>query len=91
MSESTGPYPAGEIVLWAMRWSYCYGVSYRDLEQMMVEHGVPVDRTTIYCWVQRYAPEIETRLRNPDQLCRLSVGPAAATRQSQAASLASTG
>jgi hypothetical protein len=53
----------GEIVLWAVR-RYCrYGISYRDLEQMMAERGVSVDHSTIYRWVQRYAPEIEKRLR----------------------------
>ena len=40
-----------------------YGVSYRDLEEMLEERGVAVDHTTIYRWVQAYAPEIERRLR----------------------------
>ena len=53
----------GEIVLWAVRWYCRYGVSYRDLEQMMGERGVSVDHSTIYRWVQKYAPEIEKRLR----------------------------
>lgn len=30
---------------------------------MLAERGVNVDHTTIYLWVQRYAPEIEKRLR----------------------------
>jgi transposase, IS6 family len=30
---------------------------------MMGERGVPVDHSTIYRWVQKYAPEIERRLR----------------------------
>ena len=38
-------------------------MSYRDLEQMMGERGVGVDHSTIYRWVQKYAPEIEKRLR----------------------------
>ena len=33
-------------------------MSYRDLEEMMTERGVPVDHTTIYRWVQKYAPEL---------------------------------
>ncbi|MCZ7859139.1 IS6 family transposase [Agrobacterium salinitolerans] len=53
----------GEVILWAVRWYCRYGVSYRDLEQMMGERGVPVDHSTIYRWVQKYAPEIEKRLR----------------------------
>ena len=31
-----------------------YGISYRGLEQMMGERGVPVDHSTIYRWVQRF-------------------------------------
>jgi transposase-like protein len=46
-----------------VRWYCGYGVSYRDLEQMKSERGVSVDHCTIYRWVQKYAPEIEKRLR----------------------------
>lgn len=53
----------GEIILWAVRWYCRYGISYRDLEEMLKERGVDVDHTTIYRWVQAYAPEIEKRLR----------------------------
>jgi transposase, IS6 family len=63
MSEFKGRHFEGEIVLWAVRWYCRYGVSYRDLEQMMGERGVSVDHSTIYRWVQKYAPEIEKRLR----------------------------
>ena len=40
-----------------------YGISDRELQEMLAECGVNVDHTTIYRWVQRYAPEIEKRLR----------------------------
>jgi IS6 family transposase len=63
MSEFKWRHFEGEIILWAVRWYCRYGISYRDLEQMMGERGVPVDHSTIYRWVQRYAPEIEKRLR----------------------------
>ena len=52
---------AGEISLWAVRWYCRYGISYRDLEEMMSERGVAVDHTTLYRWTQRYAPELEKR------------------------------
>src|SRR5512133_1444268 len=35
----------------------------RDLEEMMAERGVGVDHVTLYRWVQRYAPELEKRVR----------------------------
>ncbi len=63
----------GRIVLWAVRWCCKYGVSYREREEMLEERGVELDRTTIYRWVQRHAPEIEKRLRwywRRPSLCR---------------------
>jgi len=53
----------GEIILQCVRWYCKYGISYRDLEEMIFERGVEVDHTTIYRWVQRYAPEMEKRMR----------------------------
>ena len=60
MSEFKCRHFEGEIILWAVRWYCRYGISYRDLEQMMGERNVSVDHCTIYRWVQRYAPEIES-------------------------------
>ena len=52
-----------DIILWAVRWYCKYGISYRELQEMLAERGVNVDHSTIYRWVQRYAPEMEKRLR----------------------------
>ena len=52
-----------EIILLNVRWYLRYALSYRDLEEMMLERGVKVDHTTIYRWVQSYSPEIEKRCR----------------------------
>jgi transposase, IS6 family len=51
------------IILLCVRWYCKYGISYRDLAEMMEERGVAVDPCTIFRWVQRYAPEIEKRIR----------------------------
>jgi hypothetical protein len=40
-----------------------YSLSYRDLEEMMRERVLSVDHTTIYRWVQAYAPELVKRIR----------------------------
>ena len=48
-----------EIILLCVRWY----LSYRDLEEMMRERGLSVDHTTIYRWVQHYAPELEKRCK----------------------------
>ena len=63
MSDFKGRHFRGEVILWAVRWYCRYGISYRDLETMLVERGVSVDHSTIYRWVQCYAPEMEKRLR----------------------------
>jgi transposase, IS6 family len=46
-----------------VRWYCKYEISYRDLAEMMEESGVAVDPSTIFRWVQRYAPELEKRIR----------------------------
>ena len=63
MRDFKGRHFGGEIVLWAVRWYCRYPISYRDLETMMTERGVAVDHSTIYRWVQHFAPEMERRLR----------------------------
>jgi transposase-like protein len=52
------------IILLCVRWYCKYGISSRDLAEMMSERGVAVDPSTIFRWVQRYAPEIEKRVRH---------------------------
>jgi IS6 family transposase len=52
-----------EIILVCVRWYLRYALSYRDLEELMQERGPSVDHTTIYRWVQHYAPELEKRCR----------------------------
>ena len=52
-----------EIILLCVRWYLRYSLSYRNLEEMMRERGLHVDHTTIYRWVQHYAPELEKRCR----------------------------
>jgi transposase, IS6 family len=52
-----------DIILLCVRWSLRYALSYRDLEEMMLERGLQVDHTTMYRWVQQYAPELERRCR----------------------------
>lgn len=52
-----------EIIPLTVQWYLRYALSYRDLEEMMIERGLKVDHTTIYRWVQQYAPEIDKRSR----------------------------
>ena len=47
-------YPKGEIQF-AVFFYVRYGVSYRDLEEIMSVRGVAVDHTTLNRWVTKYA------------------------------------
>jgi IS6 family transposase len=52
----------GEVILQCVRWYCKYGVSFRNLEEMMQERGLSIDHTTIYRWVQHYAPELKKKI-----------------------------
>jgi transposase-like protein len=51
------------LILLCVRWYCRYQLSYRDVEEMMRERGLGVDHSTIFRWVQRYAPELNKRVR----------------------------
>ena len=52
-----------DVILLNVRWYCRYSLSYRDLQEMMAERGIEVDHTTIFRWVQDYAPELDQRIR----------------------------
>jgi transposase-like protein len=44
------------VITVAVRWYLRYGLSYRDLEELLVDRGIEVDHVTVYRWVQRFTP-----------------------------------
>ena len=52
-----------EIIALCVRWYLRYSLSHRNLEEIMAERNLAVDHTTVWRWVQRYAPELHRRLR----------------------------
>jgi transposase, IS6 family len=40
----------------AVRWYLRYGLSYRDVEELLAERGIVVDHVSVYRWVQRFTP-----------------------------------
>src|SRR5438046_385798 len=45
-----------DVIVLAVRWYLRYGLSYRDVEELLLERGVEVDHVTVYRWVQRFTP-----------------------------------
>jgi transposase-like protein len=59
-----------EVIVLAVRWYLRYGLSYRDVEELLVERGIEVDHVTVYRWVQRFTPLLVDAARP----CRHAVG-----------------
>ena len=59
-----------EIIVLALRWYLRYGLSYRDVEELLAERGIEVDHVSIYRWVERFTP----LLADAAQPCRHAVG-----------------
>jgi transposase, IS6 family len=53
-----------EIIVLCMRWYLRFGLSFQNLEELMVERKVSADHVTIWRWVQRYDPELRRRCRS---------------------------
>ena len=45
-----------DVLTLAVRWYLRYGLSYRDVEELLAERGVEVDHTTLFRWVVRFTP-----------------------------------
>src|SRR5674476_1402019 len=52
-----------EVILYAVFFYVRYGVSYRDLEEIMEERGVQVDHATLNRWVINYSPLISAEAK----------------------------
>ena len=62
-------FPA-EVIVLAVRWYLRFGLSYRDVEELLTERGVEVDHVTIHRWVLRFTPLLAEAARP----CRHAVG-----------------
>jgi len=52
-----------EMILQCVRWYLAYGLSYRDMEEIMEERGFCVDHSTIHRWVTHYSPLLLSAFR----------------------------
>jgi transposase-like protein len=59
-----------DVIIVVVRWYLRFGLSYRDVEELLTERGVEVDHVTIYRWVLRFTPLLADAARP----CRHRVG-----------------
>jgi transposase-like protein len=45
-----------EVIVLAVRWYLRFGLSLRDVEELLAERGIEVDHVTIHRWVRRFSP-----------------------------------
>jgi putative transposase len=70
MIEFKGSHFERDVILWAVRWYVADPISYRQLEEMIEEHGVEVDHATLNRWVLKYVPLLDQAFRG----CKRPVG-----------------
>ncbi|CAA9558482.1 hypothetical protein AVDCRST_MAG81-442 [uncultured Synechococcales cyanobacterium] len=51
------------IIIRCVCWYCRYSLSYRDVEELTQERGLRVDHSTVFRWVQAYAPQLDKRCR----------------------------
>jgi transposase-like protein len=59
-----------DVIVVAVRWYLRFGLSYRDVEELLTERGVEVDHVTVYRWVLRFT----ALLADAAKPCRHAVG-----------------
>ena len=59
-----------EVITLSVRWYLRFGLSYRDVEELLAERGINVDHVSIFRWVQRFTPLLAEAARP----CRHRVG-----------------
>ena len=56
MNDFKGAHYPKSVILFAVYFYVRFGISYRDLEELLAERGIEVDHVTLYRWVQRSTP-----------------------------------
>jgi transposase, IS6 family len=59
-----------DVIVLAVRWYLRFGLSYRDVEELLAERGIRVDHVTVYRWVRRFTSLLAEAARP----CRHRVG-----------------
>jgi transposase-like protein len=67
------------VIVLAVRWYLRFGLSYRDVEELLAERGIQVDHVTLYRWEQRFTPLLAEAARRHCCIWR-PLKPASSTR-----------
>jgi hypothetical protein len=74
-----------EVIILAVRAYLRFGISYRDVEELLAERGIDVDHVSIYRWVQG-SPRLRCPQSSPAQcLARHTTQPSRPTKEAAVA------
>jgi transposase-like protein len=59
-----------EVIVLTVRWYLRFGLSYRDVEELLAERGVRVDHVSVFRWVQRFTCSWLVLAVRRDSACR---------------------
>ena len=59
MISFKGRHTPKPLILQCVGWYCSYALSYRNVDEMMAEHGLVIDHSTLNRWVVHYAPTLE--------------------------------
>ena len=52
-----------DTILIAVRWYLAYSLSYRDIEELLLERGLKIDHSTINRWVLEYSSQLSNAFK----------------------------
>ena len=52
-----------EVIIMLVRWYLSYGISYRDVEELIQDWNISLDHTTVHRWVVEYSPQLQDKVR----------------------------
>ena len=61
-NQFKGRHFTGEVILFCLRWYLQSPLSYQQVADLVTECGFAVNKSTVWRWVQHYAPKLRYKL-----------------------------
>jgi len=62
-NQFKGRHFTAEIILFCLRWYLQSPLSYQQVADLVTERSFKINKSTVWRWVQHYAPKLKTKLR----------------------------
>jgi putative transposase len=56
------------VILMSVRWYTAYSLSYRDIEELLLERGLNIDHSTVNRWVVEYSPQLAENFKKKKKI-----------------------